>query len=90
MISNEMQKTLMGMTVGELTELQKFCSDLKVMKNKTGLEVGQRVYVVQKTKKRLGTVTKINKTKAIVEMVVNPISGATAPYGVPFAMLEAA
>jgi len=51
MISNEMQKTLMGMTVGELTELQKFCSDLKVMKNKGDLSVGQRVYVVQKTKK---------------------------------------
>ena len=33
MINNEMQKTLMGMTVGELTELQKFCSDLKVMKD---------------------------------------------------------
>lgn len=90
MITNEMQKSLMGMSVSELTELQQFASELKIMKNKSGLSVGQKVYVVQKTKKRLGTVTKINKTKAIVEMVVNPISGATAPYGVPFAMLEAA
>ena len=73
MINNEMQKTLMGMTVGELTELQKFCSDLKVMKNKTP-----------------GTIRKINKTRAIVDMVTNPISGAVSGYNVPFSMLEAA
>ena len=90
MISNEMQKTLMGMTVGELTELQKFCSDLKVMKNKGDLSVGQRVYVVQKTKKTPGTIRKINKTRAIVDMVTNPICGAVSGYNVPFSMLEAA
>ena len=78
------------MTVGELTELQKFCSDLKVMKNKGDLSVGQRVYVVQKTKKTPGTIRKINKTRAIVDMVTNPISGAVSGYNVPFSMLEAA
>ena len=78
------------MSVSELTELQKFCSDLKVMKNKGDLSVGQRVYVVQKTKKTPGTVRKINKTRAIVDMVTNPITGAVAGYNVPFSMLEAA
>ena len=39
------------MSVSELTELQQFISELKIMKNKSGLSVGQRVYVVQKTKK---------------------------------------
>jgi len=90
MISNEMQKTLMGMSVSELTELQQFASELKVMKNKSGLEVGQKVYVVQKTKKTPGTIRKINKTRAIVDMVTNPISGAVSGYNVPFSMLEAA
>jgi|TARA_B110000977_G_scaffold150229_1_gene190473 FKBP-type peptidyl-prolyl cis-trans isomerase 2 len=90
MINKEMQKNLMGMSVSELTELQKFCSDLKVMKNKGDLSVGQRVYVVQKTKKTPGTVRKINKTRAIVDMVTNPITGAVAGYNVPFSMLEAA
>ena len=90
MISNEMQKTLMGMSVSELTELQQFASELKVMKNKSGLEVGQRVYVVQKTNKTPGTIRKINKTRAIVDMVTNPISGAVSGYNVPFSMLEAA
>ena len=89
MISNEMQKSLMGMSVSELTELQKFASELKIMKNKNGLSVGQRVYVVQKTKKTPGTIRKINKTRAIVDMVTNPISGATEGYNVPFSMLEA-
>ena len=90
MINKEMQKNLMGMSVSELTELQKFCSDLKVMKNKGDLSVGQRVYVVQKTKKTPGTVRKINKTRAIVDMVTNPITGAVAGNNVPFSMLEAA
>jgi|TARA_R110000744_G_scaffold54528_1_gene115735 FKBP-type peptidyl-prolyl cis-trans isomerase 2 len=90
MINKEMQKNLMGMSVSELTELQKFCSDLKIMKNKGDLSVGQRVYVVQKTKKTPGTVRKINKTRAIVDMVTNPITGAVAGYNVPFSMLEAA
>lgn len=83
MISNEMQKTLMGMTVGELTELQKFCSDLKVMKNKGDLSVGQRVYVVQKTKKTPGVITKIMDTRCLVDL-----SGRI--YRVPMTMLEVA
>lgn len=88
MISNEIQKSLMGMSVSELTELQQFASELKIMKNKSGLSVGQRVYVVQKTKKTPGTVRKINKTRAIVDMVVSPITGETASYNVPFSMIQ--
>ena len=49
-----------------------------------------RVYVVQKTKKTPGTVVKINKTRALVDMVRSPITGETATYQVPFTMLEAA
>ena len=79
---------LMGLSITELNQIQKLISDIKVMKAKSGINVGDKVYIVQKTKKRLGPVTKINNTKAIVEMVVNPISGGTALYTVPFTMLQ--
>tara|TARA_B100000989_G_scaffold281026_1_gene244903 strand:+ start:141 stop:425 length:285 start_codon:yes stop_codon:yes gene_type:complete len=79
---------LMGLSISDLNKIQNIISEIKVMKAKSGINVGDKVYIVQKTKKRLGTVTKINKTKAIVEMVVNPISGGTALYTVPFSMLQ--
>ena len=79
---------LMGLSITELNQIQKLISDIKVMKAKSGINVGDRVYVVQKTKKTPGTVRKINKSRAIVDMVVNPISGDTAPYNVPFSMIQ--
>ena len=45
------------------------------------IAVGTKVYVVQKTKKTLGTVTKINRTKAVVEL-------PQGSYRVPLSMLE--
>lgn len=47
------------------------------------IEVGMEVYVVQKTKRTLGTVTKINRTKAIVQL-------PEGKYSVPLSMLEVA
>ena len=88
MTVEKITKDLMGLTISELTQVQNMIEDMKVMKAKSGINVGDKVYIVQKTKKRLGTVTKINNTKAIVEMVVNPISGGTALYTVPFTMLQ--
>ena len=81
---------LMGLSITELNQIQKLISDIKVMKAKSGINVGDRVYVVQKTKKTPGTVRKINQTRAVVDMVISPITGETAPYTVPFTMLEAA
>ena len=86
----KINELLMTLKPSELRDVQKMCSDIRVMKAKAGISVGDRVYVVQKTKKTPGTVRKINQTRAIVDIVVNPISGATAPYNVPFAMMEAA
>ena len=37
---------LMGLTMSELTEVQKIVQDIKTMKAKTALSVGARVYVV--------------------------------------------
>ena len=79
---------LMGLTISELNQVQSLIQEVKVMKAKSTISVGDRVYVVQKTKKTPGTVRKINKSRAIVDMVVNPISGDTAPYNVPFSMIQ--
>ena len=74
---------LMGLTMSELTEVQKIVQDIKTMKAKTALSVGANVFVVQKTKKTPGVIEKINKTKALVKM-------RGTLYNVPFSMLEAA
>ena len=74
---------LMGLTISELTKVQKIVQDIKTMKAKSALSVGARVYVVQKTKKTPGVIEKINKTKALVKM-------RGTLYTVPFTMLEAA
>ena len=81
---------LMGLSLTELNQVLDMVYDVKTLKAKSVLSVGANVFVVQKTKKTPGTVRKINQTRAIVDIVVNPISGATAPYNVPFAMMEAA
>ena len=78
------------MTPSELNEVMGMCRDIKTMKEKAEITVGMRVYVVQKTKKTPGTVIKVNKTRALVDMVRSPITGETATYQVPFTMLEAA
>jgi len=85
----KVSEILHTMTPSELTEVMGMCRDIKTMKAKSDIKVGMRVYVVQKTKKTPGTIRKINKTRAIVDMVTNPISGATSGYNVPFSMLEA-
>ena len=74
---------LMGLTTSVLTQVQSMISDIKTMKAKSGLVVGGKVFVVQRTKKTLGVVEKINKTRAVIDM-----KGRS--YSVPFSMLEAA
>ena len=74
---------LMGLTISELTQVQKIVQDIKTMKAKSALSVGANVFVVQKTKKTPGVIEKINKTKALVKM-------RGTLYNVPFSMLEAA
>ena len=74
---------LMGLTMSELTQVQKMVQDIKTMKAKSALTVGADVFVVQKTKKTPGVIEKINQTRAIVNM-------KGRRYTVPFTMLEAA
>ena len=78
-VKTEIQK----MNLAQLNELSSFINDVKVMNAKASLSVGQKVFVVQKTKKTPGVITKINQSKCVVDM-----SGRS--YRVPMSMLEAA
>ena len=66
----------------DLNALTTFISECKVMLAKTTLSVGSEVWVVQKTKRTAGVITKMKLKKANVDM--NGMS-----YSVPMAMLEA-
>jgi len=68
-------------SLSELNELSTFISECKTMLGKSTLVVGSKVWVVQKTKKTAGVITKMNIKKALVDM-----NGMI--YRVPFSMLE--
>ena len=70
-------------TLSELNDLSAFINECKTMLGKAALSVGSNVFVVQKTKKTPGVITKMMVKKALVDM-----KGRT--YRVPFAMLELA
>ena len=70
-------------SLSELNEISSFVNECKTLLGKAVLSVGANVFVVQKTKKTPGVITKMNVKKAIVEM-----SGMK--YSVPFSMLELA
>ena len=67
--------------LSDLNELSAFINDCKVMLGRATLSVGDEVYVVQKTKKTPGRITKINVKKCLVDM-----NGRS--YRVPMAMIE--
>jgi hypothetical protein len=77
-IKNEIRKLD---SLSELNELSTFISECKTMLGKSTLVVGSKVWVVQKTKRTAGVITKMNIKKALVDM--NGMS-----YRVPFSMLE--
>jgi len=68
-------------SLSELNELSSYINECKTMIGKTSLSVGSKVWVVQKTKKTEGVITKMNQKKALVDM-----NGRI--YSVPFSMLE--
>ena len=78
-VKSEIQK----MNLVQLNELSVFINDCKVLNAKATLKVGQKVNVVQKTKKTPGIITKINQSKCLVDMLGRI-------YRVPMSMLEAA
>ena len=79
-IKNEIRKLS---SLSELNDLSSFISECKTLLGKSTLGVGSKVWVVQKTKKTEGIVTKMNIKKALVDM-------RGRIYSVPFSMLELA
>lgn len=71
------------LSLTELNELSAFINDVKVINAKASLTVGQKVNVVQKTKKTPGVITKIMQSRCLVDMLGRI-------YRVPMSMLEAA
>ena len=69
--------------VSELNEIISLCNEVKKLNAKASLSVGQKVYVVQKTKKTLGEIVKIKISRATVKL-------PEGNYSVPLTMLEAA
>ena len=82
-MKDTIRKEIMSMDLSELNSLIDFIRDVQVMNAKSSLKVGQKVYVVQKTKRELGTLLKIKQKRCTVE-----INGRR--YSVPMVMLEAA
>lgn len=70
-------------SLSELNELSAYTNTIKTRSAKDSIKVGDKVFVVQKTKRTLGTVTKVNIKKAIVEL-------PQGRYNVPLSMIEAA
>jgi hypothetical protein len=79
-IKNEIRKLS---SLSELNDLSSFISECKTLLGKSSLGVGSKVWVVQKTKRTEGVVTKMNIKKALVDM-------RGRIYSVPFSMLELA
>lgn len=77
-IKNEIRKLS---SLSELNELSSFVNDCKTMLGKMSMSIGAKVWVVQKTKRTEGVITKINQKKCHVDM-----SGRI--YTVPMSMLE--
>ena len=67
--------------LSDLNELSEFINGCKFLLGKTKLRVGDNVWVVQKTKRTEGVITKTMVKKALVDM-------RGSFYRVPFAMLE--
>ena len=71
------------MSTEELNQVKGMVNEVKVHNAKQFIKVGSKVFVVQKTKKTLGVVTKVKVKNALVKM-------NNTLYNVPLAMLEAA
>ena len=71
-----------GFDHGELGELIAYTRAVMTDQAKDSIQVGSNVWVIQKTKRTPGVVTKGNIKKAVVEM-------RGGRYNVPLSMLEA-
>ena len=84
MINAKLTKELKSLSsLAELNAVSSLVNDLKTELGKATIVAGAKVYVVQKTKKTLGTVVKVKIKRATVDL-------PDGRYSVPLGMLEAA
>ena len=79
----DIRQAMLALDAADLNEIIDLAHELKTLKGRVSLKVGQNVWVVQKTKRTAGIIEKVNQKKAQVRM-----SGSI--YNVPFGMIEAA
>jgi hypothetical protein len=70
-----------GFDHGELAELIAYTRAVMTDQAKDSIQVGSNVWVIQKTKRTAGVVTKVNIKKCLVDM-------KGSRYNVPLSMLE--
>jgi len=76
-------KDLQELTVTQLKDTKVLIDTIVKTKLKRELLVGSEVYIVQKTKKTPGIITKIMQSRCLVKLVKNDMT-----YRVPMTMLE--
>ena len=74
---------LWSLPVTDLHRVKDSISEIIKSKIKSSLYVDQEVYVVSKNKKEDGVIKKVNKTRAVVDILGKPHQ-----YNVPFSMIE--
>jgi len=84
---SKIRKEMLTMSQSELSMIINYAQQIKSISATATFSVGQKVVVVQKTKRREGVILKMNTKKALVEM---PWQGRIASVSVPYSMLEAA
>ena len=84
---SKIRKEMLTMSQSELSMIINYAQQIKSVSATATFSVGQKVVVVQKTKRREGVILKMNTKKALVEM---PWQGRIASVSVPYSMLEAA
>jgi hypothetical protein len=77
------KQAMLALDTADLNDIIDLAHELKTLKGRANLKVGQDVWVVQKTKRTAGIIEKINQKKAQVRM-------RGSIYNVPFSMIEAA
>jgi len=79
----DIRQAMLALDTADLNDIIDLAHELKTLKGRVSLKVGQNVWVVQKTKRTAGIIEKVNQKKAQVRM-------RGSIYNVPFGMIEAA
>ena len=80
---NDLNSYLFSMNVEDLKNTVDLIRDIIESKIKSSLKVNDEVYIVQKTKKSSGVITKIMRSKCLVKQFSNNMT-----YRVPMSMIQ--